>query len=71
MPQRHSSQAGMPTPFLHAGRPARAGDGTRMTSRVLTAPCWPHLTACTPVTSLHYPDRLLFTNTMHEGGRKK
>ena len=57
MPQWHSSQPSM----------ARAGDGTRVTSRVFTlllhAGRWPHLTARTPVMSLHYPDRVVFTNT--------
>ena len=50
MLQRHSSQSGL----------ARAGDGTRVKSRVFTAPRWP---LATSVTSMHYPDRPLFTNS--------
>ena len=55
----YSSQVGMRVAL------ARADGGTRVTSRVLLlyAGRWPHLTARTPVTSLHYPDRPLFTNT--------
>ena len=47
----------------YAGRPVHADGGTRLTSRVFIAHAgrWPHLTARTPVTSLHNPDRFLFT----------